>query len=118
MTIGDLYWHDSKIINVLIDRSAPGHCDRIEFDIEWVDIGRKSLIFEDVIWANINWNMGMIIDECFDRAYIGDETDTDLSVLYQKVPRLKNMQGLSLYVLQTNSSGSVFKILARKFAVV
>jgi hypothetical protein len=36
-TFDELPWHDAMLVDVIIDRRAPGHDDRIVLAIDWPD---------------------------------------------------------------------------------
>jgi hypothetical protein len=61
MTFNDFYWHDSVIKSVTINRNNPGVNDEIVFEIEWSEQkGKVLLVFEDVYWAEMKLNFGIV----------------------------------------------------------
>jgi hypothetical protein len=118
MDIRDIYWHDSVILNILIDRKSPGKIDTIQFEVDWQDIGLKKIVFEDIFWAKLDLNMGMIVQECFDSAYIANDDDLDVVKFYKKLGNFPIPMGLMCYVLKLLSTGSEIKILCRGFKLI
>jgi hypothetical protein len=115
MDFNEITWHDSIIKEVIIDRRLPGYNDTIKLIIEWVDIGNGVLIFEEVYWASLNFNFGIIADETIMHAFAVSSNDSDLSLLYEKWKGAINNVKLNAYTIQLNSSGSQIKIIAKDF---
>lgn len=117
MNFEELYWHDSVIRNIEIDRRDPGNIDTICFEIDWYDIGVNKLIFEDVYWARFTMNFGVVAEESIDDAFIASEDDVD-------VIKVRNIWGkylsekLYCFVIKTASTGSEIKIIAKKFKII
>lgn len=117
MRFEDLYWHDSVIKNVTIDRTNPGYQDNIVFDIDWYDKGLGKLVFEKVFWAQMEMNFGIVCHEAIDKAFKDLSEDTDLVRFTQSLLGIENPD-VSCYVIQTSSTGSVFKIIAKEFRLL
>ncbi|WP_313270076.1 hypothetical protein [Sphingobacterium sp.] len=107
----ELYWHDSILKDIVVDKE--GINDTICFEIDWYDIGLKKLIFEDVYWARLELNFGIHGNDCIDYAYIASEDDADLI-------KVRNIWDLRLYcfVIKTASTSSEIKIVAKTFSIV
>ena len=118
MKFEEYYWHDSEIKTIIIDRSNPGNNDVIVFEIDWVDKGLGKLIFEGVYWANINMNFGIVSTECIASAYVANEKDSSLTEVYQRWNGLINDTKLYCYVINTISTRSEIKIIAKEFKVI
>lgn len=118
MKFEDYYWHDSEIRNIAIDRTNPGNKDTIVLEIDWTDKGLGQLVFENVYWASLNMNFGIVAVECIDSAYVADQNDIALNNIYQKWNGLINDVKLSCYVIKTLSTGSEMKIIASGFKVI
>ncbi|WP_443946588.1 hypothetical protein ACJVDH_05615 [Pedobacter sp. AW1-32] len=117
MEFEEYSWHNSEIRNIEIDRAKPGKSDTVLFKIDLVDKGICTLVFEDVYWINFNMNLGIEAVECIDCAFIDSES-TDVSDLYKKWNGLINEIELRCYVIKTISTGSLIKIIAKKFIVI
>ena len=118
MKFNDLYWHDAIIRNIQIDRTNPGNDDSVLFEIEWHEDNEKGvLIFEEVYWASMNLNFGIIADESILSATQLDEQNEDLIKFYSKWKGTMNEVKLNTYRIELNSSGGEIKIIARRFKV-
>jgi len=113
----DLYWNDSVLTKIEIDRSNPGNQDTIVFEIDWYDLGPGKLVFNEVYLAKMNLNFGIVASECILNAFEADENDPDIIDLYAKWKGMLDKVELHGYVINLNSSGSEIKILAKSFEV-
>jgi hypothetical protein len=116
MKFDELYWHDSIIKRVEIDRSNPGENDTIVFYIDWYDIGIGKLLFESVYSIHIEMNLGIVADECICAAFESSKDDVDLIKFDKRWNGIID-ENLSCYVIKTASTGSEFKIIAKGFSV-
>ncbi|MBV4360599.1 hypothetical protein [Pinibacter aurantiacus] len=116
MDFNKLYWHDSVINSVSIDRTEPGKKDTICFEINWYEEGINILLFEDVYWLGLDMNFGVVAKECIDQAYIAERTDNDL-IRIEKIWEGIISEPLNCYVIKTASTGSVIKIIAKGFTI-
>ena len=114
MDFNDCYWHDSIIKNIEIDRRDPGNSDTIKFEIDWYDKeGTEFLIFNDVYWASMDLNFGIIAPESILGATMLDKQDPDLLALYATWKgRLGNLD-LNAYEIELNSTGGKIKIISK-----
>lgn len=116
MDFNDLYWHDAIVKDIQIDRNNPGIKDIIRFDIEWPEKnGKTNFIFEDVYWAKINLNFGIVADETVLSATELEENDQDLQNLNAKWGEILKDVKLKVYKINFNSTGSEIKIIAKGF---
>lgn len=115
MQFDDFYWHDSVIKNIEINRATPGVKDIITFEIDWHDRGLRYLVFEDVYYAQMTMNFGVIADECIDLGFIADENDSTLTDLYKKWRGYLDGIKLYTYVIKTISTASEIRIVAKGF---
>lgn len=118
MNFNELYWHDSVINNIEINRNNPGKNDVIIFEIDWYDSGKSKLIFEDVYWARLDLNFGVVSSEYIDSAFVAENNDIDLGNFYKKWSKLNFDIKLNCYVIKTSSTGSEIKIIAKCFKIV
>lgn len=116
MKFDELYWHDSIIKKIEVDRSNPGVCDIISFEIDWYDKGLGKLVFENVYWARLSMNFGIVADESIDDGFTSSEDDIDLIKLNDMWGGLIN-EDLPCYVIKTASTGSEIKIIAQRFRI-
>jgi len=116
MNFNDFYWHDAVIKNIQIDRKCPGVNDAIIFDIEWPEEkGNANFIFEEVYWASMNLNFGIVANETILSASELEENDQDLRSIYSKWKGLLSDVKLKGYKFSLNSTGTEIKIIARRF---
>lgn len=118
MNFNDFFWHDAIIKKITIDRSEPGIIDEISLDIEWPEQkGNSVLVFEEVYWATLNLNFGIVADETILDAAILDVNDKDLINFYVKWNGMLDDVKIDAYEIRLNSTGGQVKILAKGFRV-
>jgi len=117
MNFNDYNWHDAVIKNILINRNNPGILDEIIFDIEWLENEKINLVFEEVYWAAMNLNFGIVANETILNACVLDETDTDLINFYTKWKGMMNNVKLNSFEINLNSTGGKIKIIAKEFRI-
>jgi len=113
MNFNTFNWHDSVLQDIYIDRNQPGMKDSIKLKINFPEQGLYYIIFEDVYWANLYLNFGIVAEEAILNAQIEDENNDDLNNFYKKWKGLMNEVKLNLYKIEFNSSGSTIKIIAK-----
>lgn len=116
MNFSDYHWHDAIVKSIKIDRAAPGVNDIIIFDIEWPDEEGKTLfIFEEVYWADLKLNFGVVADETILNAIELASDNQDLVNFYSKWKGAMDNVKLKTYKIELNSTGSNIKIIAKSF---
>ncbi|MVT08112.1 hypothetical protein [Chitinophaga tropicalis] len=108
----DCYWHDSILKSIYIDRSNPGHVDTIEMIIDWYDEPESRIIFKDVYLFKATMNFGIIAHESILTAGIAPLDDPDLVEFYRKKKKFPQHIQLNCYIIETNSTGGLIKIIA------
>ncbi|HFK5506804.1 hypothetical protein [Elizabethkingia anophelis] len=116
MKFNDLYWHDSVIKNIIIDRNDPGKQDVLLLEIDWYDTGLGFIIFENVYWVQINMNFGVIAEEAVYEAFVAPSNDVDVINFNKKWNKNLNEE-LSCFIIRTSSTGSEIKIIAKTFKI-
>ena len=112
-------WHDAIIKNIIIDRNTPGINDSIIIEISWPNENEDNvLLFEEVYWANLNMNFGIVCTESILNAYEANEDDKILTDLFSKWKGLINDIELKGYVINLNSTGSEIKIVAKGLKIL
>lgn len=117
MKFEEYLWHNSEIKNIEIDRIKPGKRDAILFELFLEGKGICKLIFQDVYWISLNMNLGVEAPEYIDYAFVEDRS-MDILELYKKWDGLIDDIELHCYVIKTISTGSLIKVIAKKFIVV
>ena len=80
--------------------------------------GKVIFIFENVYWANLDLNFGMIIAEYIDQAFVAENSDLDLVRIKENwLKMLSTELDLKCYVIKTNSTGGTIKIISIGFRV-
>ncbi len=114
----DFYWHDSVIKNITINRDNPGIKDEIALEIVWDDNDeRANFVFEDVYWARMDLNFGIVVDENIFQGYLLPNDDEDLINFYSKWKGHMDDIKLNVYEILLNSTGGRIKIIAKGFRV-
>lgn len=114
----DFYWHDSVIKHIAINRDNPGIKDEIVIEIVWADNDeRVNFVFEDVYWARMDLNFGIVVDENIFQGYLLPNSDEDLINFYSKWKGLMDDIKLNVYEIELNSTGGRIKIIAKGFRV-
>ena len=117
MNFNDFYWHDAVITSIAIDRSKPGIKDTILFNIEFPDEGKVDFIFEEVYWAKMSLNFGIVAQECILSAFTAERDDKDFVRISSKWEKFVDRIKLHCYVINLNSTGGEIKIVAKGFSV-
>ena len=112
-------WHDVIIKNIIIDRNTPGINDSISIEISWPNKNKNNiLLFEEVYWANLNMNFGIICSDSILNAYESNKNEKFLNDLFKKWKGLIDDVELNGYVINMNSTGSEIKIVAKRFKLL
>lgn len=114
-----LEWHDATLNSINIDRSNAGLNDSIELHIVWPSGIENKLIFNDVYYANLSLNFGIIAEECISDANIIDDSNIDLVKIKEKWSKLyEGIKDLRGFEILTASTGSKIEIFALSFKLV
>jgi hypothetical protein len=111
-------WHDSRLIDMVVDRSIPGKVDTVRFTVEWSSWEphppeRRSIIeFVNCYRLEAEMNFGVICSEQLSDAW--QEADHPQIALNQAFHRKND---LFCWVFETASTGSTIKIIARDVIV-
>jgi hypothetical protein len=118
MNFENFYWHDAVIKNITINRDNPGIKDEIIFEIIWPDNDeRVNFVFEDVFWAKMNLNFGIVANETILQGYLLPNSDEDLINFYSLWKDARDKVKLNVYLIELNSTGGTIKIIAKSFRV-
>ncbi|MGK6353523.1 hypothetical protein [Parapedobacter sp. DT-150] len=118
MNFEDITWHDMVIKNIIINRDDPGRNDSIRFEVDGNRERIRQLIFEEVYWARLDLNFGVVAEETVFDAFLSDESDKDLLNLYSRWKGMIEGKKLLIFNITLNSTGSILKIIASHLTVV
>jgi len=108
----DCYWHDSILKSIYIDRSNPGNTDTVEMIIDWYDRPASKILFKDVYLFKVVMNFGIIADETILSAYISPSDDEELLAVHRRLGMNTAGVKLNCYVIETNATGGIIKIIS------
>ncbi|WP_177730470.1 hypothetical protein [Flavobacterium inviolabile] len=118
MEFNEYDWHDAIIKNIKINRNNPGIRDEIEMEIVWPENKeRVNFIFEDVYWAKMDLNFGIVSNENIAQAFLLQKSDDDLNNFYLKWNGHMDDIKLNVYEVLLSSTGGKIKIIAKTFKV-
>ncbi|QES88697.1 hypothetical protein [Rhizosphaericola mali] len=113
MNFDDLYWNDSVIRKIVIDRSTAGKKDSVVVEVDWYDVGLGIIIFEDVYCLKLSMNFDVVAHESISDAYIlSADQLKELNFNFQ-ILNLIIDQALTCYVIKTASTGSEIFIISK-----
>jgi hypothetical protein len=107
-------WHDAVLLDISVDRSNPGSVDLVCLTIEWPaqpnesKARRSEIEFQDCYRFEASMNLGVVAEETIRDAWF--EPDN------AEVAKLQSVFGvtdLHCWVLETNSTASTIRIIAR-----
>jgi hypothetical protein len=111
MNFDEIFWHDSEIQGITIDRTNPGYNDVIEFIIIDPDDTRLKITFEKVYHAEFNMNFHIIASESILSASVSTVDSFPI-----KLKELLKFEGplddLKYFEIEANSTASTMKICA------
>lgn len=113
MTFDTIYWHDSTVLKIEIDRHNPGTTDIIKVGVLTYDDIKLELLFYDVYWSECKMNFGVVARESILRAYTEGEENSRIKDLKLKWQGNIDHVRLNYYEIETNSTGSTIKIIAK-----
>ncbi len=118
MNFNDLYWHDTVIRGIKVNRDNPGIKDEIIFELIWAESGEEGLfIFEDVYWAQMTLNFGIVAEENILNAFQFTDDNTYLQNFYRNWKGVMDNVELSTFQIELNSTGGKIIIIAKKFRI-
>jgi hypothetical protein len=117
MEFNELNWHDSAINKILINRNNPGKNDIIQIEMVWPDGTNNIISFKDVYWANLDMNFGVVSAESVFHAYSEGKENEIVKSFYLRWKGMINNIDLNYYEIETNSTKSKIRIIAKKFTI-
>ena len=117
LTLYDVQWHDAILLGVEIDRSNPGYRDVMEMEILCPLNGRLIVRFLRVMRMDCIMNFNVAGLESL-RSLIVLDADPKIDAVLNAWKAISaSLEGLKLYRIETNSTGSIIDIIARDFAI-
>ncbi|MBO4314371.1 MAG: hypothetical protein IKX24_00650 [Prevotella sp.] len=114
----EIDWHDAIIEKIMIDRNNPGINDTIVIFIICADNTKRNLRFNNVYWADLNMNFGMVASESIVKAISKGRDCSYVKEIYAKWKGMINDVDLNYYEIETNSTGSIIKIIAKEVLLI
>lgn len=117
MEFNNLEWHDSVIERIDINRKDPGKNDIIKIEISWPNDESNIVSFKDVYWANLNMNFGIVSTESILKAHAEGRENEMVKHFYEKWKGMLNNTELNYYEIETISTNSNIRIIAKGFEI-
>lgn len=116
MKFEDIEWHDQILTGIIINRTNPGKNDSIELKVI-IEGNAMIILFEDVYFADIKMNFGVIADESIRYAVI-NTNDVEITNIQKKWNSVGGeLDKLLCFELNTNSTNSLIKIYALSYKI-
>ena len=110
-----LSWHDAELLELTIDRRSAGVIDEVRLLIRWPDGKDDLLVFSECLSFVCSMNFGVIAEESILTASCLLETP-ELAALREKWKSFPQcVLGLKCFEIETNSTGSLLRIYAKRF---
>ena len=111
MKFEEIKWHDQILIGIDLDRTNPGINDSIELKV-LIDKIEMGVLFQDVYFADIKMNFGIIAQESINYATINNE-DIKIPEIQRQWSKVgAELDKLLCFEINTNSTNSLIKIYA------
>ncbi len=115
-SFNELPWHDAALVSLQIDRRNPGIVDTVELLVQWPkEEVVSTVLFLDCYALQLNMNFGVVASEsilvaqCFDKS-------PELQLIIDKW-RSAEIGSLVHFRLETNSTGGIINIFAKRFQI-
>lgn len=114
-TFNALDWHDTELQELLIDRRTPGERDEAVLTLRWPGGRTQRLRFTDCYTLEANLNFGVIAPETLYTARCVPDSPRLEAVRKTWAHLGADLSGLLLFELETNSTSSTLRIVAKGF---
>jgi hypothetical protein len=116
-SFNELPWHDSIILEILIDRHDPGKADNVLLRVRWPDEQTSIVRFTNCYALYANMNFGIIADESVRHAEALVDSE-ELRVLRAKWSKAGDIvKQFKSFTIETNSTASMIVIFATSWAL-
>lgn len=111
MKFEDIEWHDQTLIGIDINRTNPGNTDSIRLNVLIDDVDME-VLFQNVYFADIKMNFGVIAQESISYAIINN-ADIEITNVQKKWSKVGvELDKLLCFEINTNLTNSLIKIYA------
>lgn len=113
----DFPWHDAEIKLIVIDRQNPGEHDSVRLSLRWPDQAESDVVFYDCYAFSGQMSFGIIAAETILEVRLVTH-GTELDVIKGRWRALGvELPDLKCYEIETNSTASILKVFANRFAI-
>ncbi len=116
-TFDTLEWHDSTLLNINIDRSAPGKRDEVEMLVEWTDGQKQKIRFTDCYGLDAQMNFGVIGPDSILEACCISDSPKLTGLKQQWAVMGVDLVDIQCFEITTNTTASVIRVFARRFEI-
>lgn len=109
----DIQWHDASLKLLSIDRGQPGIRDEVSMEIVDVNGSAYTLVFADCYEAHLALNFGVIAEETVRSVRRSSQSDSLERLRVKWVGTDVDLSDVQQFEIETNSTASVIRILAR-----
>jgi len=111
----DFYWHDAVLLDLVIDRRAPGKRDLVKLLMLWPDDKISTIEFLNCYALEANMNFGMIaLDSVLNAEWFSQSEELDKIRMKWKSINI-DLSALNYYKIEMNSTASIIKVFALNF---
>ncbi len=112
-----LPWHDAEIKLIVIDRQTPGENDSVRFCLRWPDQTESDVVFYGCYAFSGQMSFGIIAAETILEVRLATH-GAELEVIKGRWRALGvELPDLKCYEIETNSTASILKVFANRFAI-
>ena len=116
MKFEDIKWHDQILSGIYINRTNPGNNDSIELKVV-IDGIEMTVLFEDVYFADIKMNFGVVAEETIRYAIIIKDDIEIINIRRKWSGAGGELERLLCFELNTNSTNTLIKIYALSYKI-
>ena len=116
MKFEDIEWHDQILNGININRTNPGNNDSIEMKVV-IDGIEMIVLFDDVYFADIKMNFGVVAEESIRYAIINNDDVEIINIQRKWSGAGSELDKLLCFELNTNSTNSLIKIYALSYKI-
>jgi hypothetical protein len=112
-----LPWHDAELLELLVDRRAPGERDEVCIRVAWPQGEKATLLFRDCYGLSADMNFGVIAEERIANALVVLD-DPGLKSIRERWKLVGvELDLLRCYQIETSSTASFIRIYAKQMDI-